>query len=58
MTTNVASSWYGSPELLHLQVRRAEAPDKYTQYGASIDGWSYGALVYELLLGKPLARSD
>ena len=61
MTARMCTSWYRAPELIaacssvdHLDVSPAE---KLCGYGLPVDAWSYGAVVYEMLAGKPLVRA-
>ena len=56
MTAHVVTSWYRPPELLLLdeQVFR----DGDVRYGCSLDAWSYGCVVYELLSGTVLCRAS
>ena len=63
MTTHVCTSWYRAPEVLVatttpdlLDAYVTDAKEKI-KYGMSMDVWSYGAVVYEMLAGKPLARA-
>jgi len=62
MTTHVCTSWYRAPELLVAtatldQLDAYLDTEKTTSYGMSLDVWSYGAVVYEMLEGTPLAQS-
>ena len=61
MTAHTCTSWYRAPELIvvcssvdHLDVSPEEGVH---EYGLPVDVWSYGAVVYEMLAGKPLARA-
>ena len=66
MTPGVCTAWYRAPELLSDSTT-AELLDKpgagdskpTVGYGAAMDVWSYGAVVYELLTGgQQLARAS
>ena len=62
MTAHVCTAWYRAPELL-VATSSVQRLDRQTEpgatqcYGASVDVWSFGAVVYELLSGKQLARA-
>ena len=57
MTARVCTAWYRGPELLREEDSDREEED-IMQYGLSLDVWSFGTVFFELLFGKPLARSD
>ena len=59
MTARVCTFWYRAPELMAYNVDKAgdDAGPNACRYGTPVDVWSYGAVVYEMLLGKPLARA-
>ena len=62
MTAHVCTAWYRAPELLVAtssvnRLDRETEPGATQLYGASVDVWSFGAVVYELLSGEQLARA-
>lgn len=59
MTARVMTSWYRAPEVLAYTCDEdlAEFPTT-AHYGLPADVWSYGAVLYEMIVGKPLARSE
>ena len=62
MTACVCTAWYRAPELIVVTFTpgRLDAhlmDEQKVMYGMGLDVWSYGAVVYEMLAGKPLARS-
>ncbi len=62
MTANVCTAWYRAPELAvgsvsHDGLDMTPTGRQRCVYGAPVDVWSYGAVVYEMLVGKPLARA-
>ena len=60
MTMRVCTSWYKAPELLRESdyPQRSSARETRVWYGVFVDVWSFGAVTYELLYGKPLASHD
>lgn len=63
MTARVATLWYRAPELLFSAVEAGDGEDdvddgRQESYSTSIDVWSYGCVLYELLRGEPLAQAD
>ena len=56
MTAHVVTSWYRPPELLLLD--EGVFRDGDVRYGCSLDVWSYGCVVYELLSGTVLCRAS
>ena len=56
MTAHVVTSWYRPPELLLLDNELLHEGD--VRYGCSLDVWSYGCVVYELLSGTVLCRAN
>jgi len=59
MTARVCTFWYRAPELMAYNLDRdgEDSGAHACRYGTPADVWSYGAVVYEILLGKPLARA-
>ena len=62
MTAHVCTAWYRAPELLVAtssvnRLDRETEPGATQLYGASVDAWSFGAVVYELLSGEQVARA-
>ena len=55
LTPRVCTSWYRAPELLFLDVEGVEVTE--ARYGAAVDVWSLGCIVYELVAGCPLCRA-
>ena len=55
MTAHVVTSWYRPPELLLLD--EVVFRDGDVRYGCSLDVWSYGCVVYELLAGRVLCEA-
>ena len=57
MTPTVCTAWYRAPEVLSGSAtadvldKPAEDTEEAIAYGAAMDVWSYGAVVYELLTG-------
>ena len=62
MTARVCTSWYRAPEIIvaSSSVDRLDVSptEEDCTYGLPIDLWSYVAVVYEMLAGKPLARAN
>ena len=63
MAAHVCMSWCRAPELPAATVTPGELDAHHRPYvkfecGMSLDVWSYGAVVYEILAGKPLARAS
>ena len=63
MTAKVCTAWYRPPELwagtMDDHVIDADQhfdDEETTPYGSSLDVWSFGAIVYEVLSGETLAR--
>ena len=63
MTAKERTAWYRPPELWvgtmddHLiDADQCVEGEETTSYGPSLDVWSFGAVVYEVLSGKILAR--
>jgi len=63
MTTKVCTAWYRPPELWagtmddhDLDADHDDVDGETTPYNASLDVWSFGAVVYEVLAGETLAR--
>jgi len=58
MTARVATAWYRAPELLGATMTPtsldAVSATERCGYGAPIDVWSYGAVLWEMLEGRPL----
>ena len=57
MTARVCTLWYRAPEILAYHLSDEDSGPHACRYGTPADVWSYGAVVYEMLLGKPLARA-
>lgn len=55
MTAHVVTSWYRPPELLLLD--DVVFRDGDVGYGCSLDVWSFGCVVYELLSGRVLCQA-
>ena len=65
MTPGVCTAWYRAPEVLSgsatadLLDKPMDSPQELIAYGAAMDVWSYGAVVYELLTsGEQLVRAS
>jgi serine/threonine protein kinase len=63
MTTRVCTPWYRPPELWaetmddhSIDVEKDDCHSAGTPYGTSLDVWSFGAVVYEVLSGSTLAE--
>jgi serine/threonine protein kinase len=59
MTALVATAWYRAPEFLHATMTptcldAVSADPQRCGYGAPMDVWSYGAVLWEMLEGRPL----
>ena len=59
MTARVCTAWYRPPELWAPTMDDCNVDEHFeetTPYGSSLDVWSFGAVVYEVLSGETLAR--
>ncbi|CAK0823373.1 unnamed protein product [Prorocentrum cordatum] len=59
MTALVCTCWYRPPELWAATMGELEMDQEYeetTPYGPSLDVWSFGAVVYQVLSGVTLVR--
>ena len=61
MTAKVVTAWYRPPELWAVTMDNYDVDEVFEEtetapYGSSLDVWSFGAVVYEVLSGVTLAR--
>ena len=59
MTAMVCTAWYRPPELWAVTMDEHDLDqdiEEAAPYGTSLDVWSFGAVVYEVLAGETLAR--